>query len=210
VLERLLPVVRNKQIAQEGMFVRASRRLRWALAKLGTSSQWSGRVFGSAEAVLRMTKLRPSTVYLLLLTVQLTGALFIVLSGLPEFRQLVVHPGEQIPYNPYYDPATIVIVIAMQVAYWYRLRCVPIPSWGSNTLLSHLFLFLGRLTFIFGGSLFAVVFFRHLPEIDQAADTWLMSRRGLQLVASLFALFCVTLELERLGRTLESATSGPT
>jgi hypothetical protein len=29
-----------------------------------------------------------------------------------------------------------------------------------------------------------------------------MSRRGLQLLASLFALFCVTLELERLGRTL--------
>jgi hypothetical protein len=69
-------------------------------------------------------------------------------------------------------------------------------------ILSHLFLFLGRLAFIFGGSLFAVVFFRHLPEINESADTWLMLRRGLQLVASLFALFCATLELERLGRAL--------
>ena len=51
-------------------------------------------------------------------------------------------------------------------------------------------------------SLVAVVFFRHLPEIDQGADTWLM--RGLQHAASLFTLFCVTLELERLGRTLGS------
>jgi hypothetical protein len=60
----------------------------------------------------------------------------------------------------------------------------------------------GRLAFILGGSLFGVVFFRHLPEIHQGADLWLMFRRGLQLVASLFALFCVTLELERLGRAL--------
>lgn len=156
-------------------------------------------------AVLGMTQLKPRAVYLLLLTVQLTGALFIVLNGLPEFRHLVAHPGEQLPYTPYHNPATIVMVVAMQAAYWYRLQCVPIPSQGSNTILSHLLLFLGRLTFIFGGSLFAVVFFRHLPEIDQGADTWLMLRRGLQLAASLFALFCVTLELERLGRALGSS-----
>lgn len=154
-------------------------------------------------AVLGMTELKPA-VYFLLLTVQLTGVLFIVLSGLPEFRHLVAHPGDQLPYTPYHNPATIVMVVAMQAAYWYRLRCVPIPSRGSKTILSHLLLFLGRLTFIFGGSLFAVVFFRHLPEIDQGADTWLMLRRGLQLAASLFALFCATLELERLGRALGS------
>ena len=156
-----------------------------------------GTVFG-------MTELKPA-VYFLLLTVQLTGALFIVLNGLPEFRHLVAHPGEQLPYTPYHNPATIVMVAAMQAAYWYRLRCVPIPSQGSNTILSHLLLFLGRLTFIFGGSLFAVVFFRHLPEIDRDADSWLMLHRGLQLVASLFALFCSTLELERLGRALGSS-----
>jgi hypothetical protein len=93
----------------------------------------------------------------------------------------------------------------MQAAYWYRLQCIPIPSQSSNAILNHLLLFLGRLTFIFGGSLFAVVFFRHLPEIDQGADIWLMVRRGLQLIASLFALFCVTLELERLGRAFGSS-----
>jgi hypothetical protein len=151
-----------------------------------------------------MTKSKAGAVYLILLSIQLTGVLFIVLSGLPEFRQLVAHPGEQLPYTSYHNPATIFIVIAMQAAYWYRLRRVSIPSQVSNTILSHLLLFLGRLTFIFGGSLFAVVFFRHLPEINQDADTWLMSRRGLQLVASLFALFCATLELERLGRAFES------
>jgi hypothetical protein len=151
-----------------------------------------------------MTNLKSRSVYLLLLSMQLTGALFIVFNGLPEFRHLVAHPGEQLPYARYDNPATPVMIIAMQAAYWYRLQYVPHPSQGSNTILSHLFLFLGRLTFIFGGSLFAVVFFRHLPEINQGADSWLMFRRGLQLAASLFALFCVTLELERLGRALGS------
>ena len=150
-----------------------------------------------------MTKPKPLIVFVLLLSVQLTGALFVILESLPEFGRLVAHPGEQLPYTPRYDnPGTPVMILAMQVAYWYRFLRVPMPSHRSNTILSHLFLFLGRLAFIFGGSLFAVVFFRHLPEINESADTWLMLRRGLQLVASLFALFCVTLELERLGRAL--------
>ena len=86
----------------------------------------------------------------------------------------------------------------MQVAYWYRLKCVAIPFRGPNAIVSHLFLFLGRLSFLFGGALFAVGFFRHLPALD--ADALLM--RGLLLGGALFALFCLTLELERLGHAL--------
>ena len=153
------------------------------------------RVFG-------MTNLKSRALYLLLFLGQLTGALFIILDGLPEFRHLVAYPGEQLPFERFDNLAAPIMIVAMQVAYWYRLRWVPLPPQRSNPILNHLFLFLGRLAFIFGGSLFGVVFFRHLPEINQGADLWLMFRRGLQLVASLFALFCVTLELERLGRTL--------
>jgi len=151
-----------------------------------------------------MTNLKSRGLYLLLLLGQLTGALFIILDGLPEFRHLMSYPGEQLPLERYDNLAAPIMILAMQVAYWYRLQRVPLPPPRSNPVLSHLFLFLGRLAFIFGGSLFGVVFFRHLPEINQGADLWLMFRRGLQLLASLFALFCVTLELERLGRTLGS------
>ena len=148
---------------------------------------------------------RGAATYVLLLVMQIAGALVLVWKELPEFNQLLSHPGQQIPFVPYDDLTTAGILLVMQFAYWYRLRCVPIPFHGSNLILSHLFLFLGRLSFIFGGALFSVVFFRHLPEIHQGADTWLMFRRGLQLTASLFALFCVTLELERLGRALGSS-----
>ena len=152
-----------------------------------------------------MTNLNPRAVYLLLLTVQIAGALFIVWRELPDFRQLALNPGTQLPYMRTDDFATFGTVIAMQVAYWYRLHSVPIPFKGPNTIISHVLLFLGRLSFIFGGSLFAIVFFRHLPELEAHADIWLMTRRGLMLVGFLFSLFCATLELERLGHAVESS-----
>jgi hypothetical protein len=92
----------------------------------------------------------------------------------------------------------------MQVSYWYRLLHVPIPFRRSNVILNHVFLFLGRLSFIFGSALFSVVVFRHLPEMGRDADILLMSVRGVILVSSLFALFCTSLELERLGHAFHS------
>jgi hypothetical protein len=140
--------------------------------------------------------------YTSLLTVQITGALLFVWKELPAFNQLLGNPGEQLPYIPYDDLTTIGILLAMQVAYWYRLRRIPIPFQGPNLILSHLFLFLGRLSFVFGAALFSVVFFRHLPALDYRADALLMAGRGLLLGGALFALFCLTLEMERLGNAL--------
>jgi hypothetical protein len=156
------------------------------------------------RAVQGIAKLGPRAVYLLLLAVQTAAALFFISRELPDFRQLALYPGEQLAYMRSDDLATICALFAMQVAYWVRVHRVPIPFRGPNALLSHLLLFLGRLSFIFGGSLFAVVFFRHLPELDHNSDTLLMARRGALLVGSLFALFCFALELERLGNALDS------
>jgi hypothetical protein len=142
-------------------------------------------------------------VYTSLLAIQVVGALVFVWKELPAFNQLLRHPGQQLPYIPYDDLTTAGILLAMQVAYWYRLRRIPIPFQGSNPILSHLFLFLGRLSFVFGGALFAVVFFRHLPALDDDADILLMTGRGLLLGGALFALFCLALELERLGHAFE-------
>jgi hypothetical protein len=143
-------------------------------------------------------------IYLALLAVQIIGALFLIATVLPDFRQLAIYPGEQLPYLRGDDFALIVALVIMQAAYWYRLRRVPIPFQGSSVILSHVLLFLGRLSFIFGGALFAVVFFRHVPELDRSVDTLLMARRGGLLAGMLFALFCFTLELERLGAALGS------
>lgn len=151
-----------------------------------------------------MTNLKPRAVYLLLLAIQMAGAFFVVWRELPDFRQLVLNPGFQLPNMRSDGFARSAAVAAMQVAYWYRLRRVPIPFQRPKTILSHLLLFFGRLNFVFGGSVFAVVVFRHLPELDQSADVLLLAQRGLILLGELFALFCFSLELERLGRSLEN------
>jgi hypothetical protein len=140
--------------------------------------------------------------YLLLFAIQLFGSDFIVWQGLPAFRELVLSPGEQMANTPYDGSAVVAVIFAMQGAYWYRLLRVAIPFRGPSLALSHLFLFLGRLNFIFGSALFAIVVFRHVPELGPGTDILLMARRGVVLVISLFALFCFTLELERLGMAL--------
>ena len=150
-------------------------------------------------------KQRGTISYILLFATQVLGALFLIRSEVPLFRQMIIHPGDQPQYPPFYNYILVGTLIAMQCSYWYRLLRIPIPYRGPNTFLSHAFLFLGRLSFIFGGALFSVVFFRHLPELGPDTDIFVSAVRSLLLAASLFTLFCVTLELERLGNALDTS-----
>jgi hypothetical protein len=45
--------------------------------------------------------------YLLLLAVQITGALVFIWKELPAFNQLLHNPGQQLPYLPYDDLTTV-------------------------------------------------------------------------------------------------------
>ena len=138
--------------------------------------------------------------YIFLLAIQILGAITFVWQQLPEFRQVLTNPGEQLPRDPSSDLMTAGILLVMQVSFWIRLLRIPIPFRRSNVFLNHLFLFLGRLSFIFGSALFSVVVFRHLPELGRDTDFLLMARRGFVFIGCLFALFCTSLEVERLGQ----------
>jgi hypothetical protein len=140
--------------------------------------------------------------YLLLFAVQMFGADFVVWDALPAFKQLVLKPGEQLVSTRYDGLGIIAVLCVMQFAYWYRYLRVAIPFRGPKLFLSHVFLFLGRLSFIFGSALFSIVLFRHLPELSFDVDIFLFGRRAVVLIVSLFALFCFSLELERLGAAL--------
>ncbi|MEA2887952.1 MAG: hypothetical protein QOD11_2312 [Bradyrhizobium sp.] len=147
---------------------------------------------------------RPQTaLYLLLLAIQISGAVAFVWQELPEFRQVLIHPGEQLSKDASSDLMTAGILVVMQASFWFRLLRIPIPFRRSNIFLNHLFLFLGRLSFIFGSALFSVVVFRHVPELGRDTDVLLMAGRGFLFVGCLFALFCTSLEVERLGRAFD-------
>jgi hypothetical protein len=145
--------------------------------------------------------------YLLLFAVQMFGADFVIWDALPAFKQLILNPGEQVVSTRYDGPSIIAVLCVMQIAYWYRYMHVAIPFRGPKPFLSHVFLFLGRLSFIFGSALFSIVLFRHLPELGSDVDIFLFGRRAVVLIVSLFALFCFSLELERLGVAFENEQS---
>jgi hypothetical protein len=129
------------------------------------------------------------------------------LSRTAEFKQLLVNPGKQLPRDAVQDLTAIGIFLVMQTAFWCRQWYAPIPFRRSNTFVSLLFLFLGRLSFIFGGTMFSVTVFRHLPEFGRETDVALVVWRGAILIACLFALFCTSRELERLGQSFDSRSN---
>ena len=155
------------------------------------------------DEVEQRQQTRKDAVYLLLLAAQIAGAIIFVWQELPEFAQLLNHPGEQLPKDIGSDLVIAGIFGVMQISFWCRLLYVPIPVRRPNLFLNHLFLFLGRLSFVFGSALFAVVVFRHLPNLGRDADVLQAAVRGAIFVGCLFALFCTSLEVERLGQAFE-------
>jgi hypothetical protein len=141
--------------------------------------------------------------YLLLLALQTLGAITFIWQTLPEFRLVAVNPGAQLPRDGFSDLISFGVLCVMQIAFWYRVLRVPIPFRRPQIFLKHLFLFFGRLSFIFGSALFGIVVFRHLPELDRGIDILLAVKRGMILIGCLFALFCTSLEVERLGQAFE-------
>lgn len=109
-------------------------------------------------------------IYLALLAIQVLGVIVFVWQELPAFTQVLDNPGRQLSSETYSEVAAVAILSVMQVAYWYRLSCVPVPLQRESPVLNHLFLFLGRLSFVFGSALFSVVLFRHVPELGREAD----------------------------------------
>jgi hypothetical protein len=89
-----------------------------------------------------------TSIYLLLLAIQVSGAIAFVWQELPEFTQVLNNPGQQLLKDPISDLLMIGVFSAMQIAFWCRWIYVPIPFRRANAFLNHLFLFLGRLSFI--------------------------------------------------------------
>jgi hypothetical protein len=143
-------------------------------------------------------------IYLLLIALQILGAIIFVWQTLPEFRQVAENPGAQLPRDGFSDLISFSVLCVMQLAFWCRVLLVPIPFRYPQIFVHHVFLFLGRLSFIFGSALFGIVVFRHLPELDASIDLLLSIKRGMILLGCLFALFCTSLEVERLGQAFET------
>ena len=136
--------------------------------------------------------------YLMFVAVQAVGFSIVMANGVPIYRQMTSDFSKHQP-QPGILWWAVAAVVLIQAAYWLRVRLQPVLPRGGNTVLSHLILFIGRLSFILASSTFTVMFIVRFEELS------LPPHRVLMVLALLFSLFCFTLELEQLGRALNSS-----
>ena len=146
---------------------------------------------------------RHSIVYAILFVLQtfLASSLFWMI--FPIFLRVMRNLGEQQEFQPYGARAIVSSAIVLQCCYWTRYRWFPLYTPFRNAFIGHLLKFASRIGFFFGGALFSVILFRHVPELDPLPPLGQALAKGLCVMGILFALFCYSLELERLGKAFE-------
>jgi hypothetical protein len=132
---------------------------------------------------------------------QALGFGIVLVNGVPIYRQIASDFSHHEP-QPGVLWWALGAVLLMQTAYWLRVRWQPALPHGKQILLAHLVAFVGRLSFILGSSTFSVLFLVRYAELS------LPPHRVILVLAMLFSIFCFTLELEQLGRSLNGAGAG--
>lgn len=141
---------------------------------------------------------RPVFAYTLLLLVQTACALVILFYIHATFRILVEHIGERQELPTGILIQVVIAALLGQCCYWLRLYRLPVPQGFHSVPLGHALSFAARLGAIVGGALASIYFLRHLPELTKLGYSFGLLWRSGALLAIVFALYCYTLELERL------------
>lgn len=139
--------------------------------------------------------------YLILIAVQSACAFVILYNIRLAFRLLLDSLGTAVAASPVATLQLVLAALVGQACYWWRQRHVGIPGAFRGLVLGHLFAFAGRIGFIFGGALFSLYYLRHVPELALGYPQLVL--QSALLLAILFALYCYTLELERLGAAMQ-------
>ncbi len=158
----------------------------------------------NAEATItakgrRGPKVRGLSLYFVLLSVQTAGVAILVVNFVPLYRQMALNFSS---YKPDQRPWWMAALLLIQVAYWLRVRLgLPLPSPG-HVLLSHIGLFVARITFVSVTSGFSVMFLNRFQDLRTMNYPPL---RALLILLMFFSIFCWTLEVERLAKALQES-----
>ena len=148
---------------------------------------------------------KKTVVYIGLLAVQTVAATYLFWVVFPLFRQLITRLGEPQDLSISVEARIIVGTVMLHCAYWVRYRWVAVRPPFHSAFIGHIVQFASRTSFFFGGALFSTLFFRHLPELETLPTIAETVTRGIVVIWVLFALFCYSLELDRLGKAIEEA-----
>lgn len=146
---------------------------------------------------------KTASLYALLLCTQTAAATFLFWLVFPLFRQMILRLGEPQEIGIAVEFEIVAGTLVLYFAYWARYHRVEIRAPFHNAFVGHLVQFGSRISFFFGGALFSALFFRHLPELSVLPTIGELARRAVIVLGVLFALFCYSLELDRLGKAIE-------
>jgi hypothetical protein len=149
-------------------------------------------------------KWKPSgRAYAALLVGETVAALALFWIVFPLFHQILTNLGERQELRYSQQVATICSAALLHACYWTRLKWVSVIVPFHNVFVAHVCSFASRVSFFFGGALFSALFFRHLPELEALPSFARIAFGGLDVLIVLFALYCYSLELDRLAKALE-------
>ncbi|MGO4339161.1 hypothetical protein AB4037_30015 [Labrys sp. KB_33_2] len=146
---------------------------------------------------------RNSIFYILFVAIETALASFLFWIIFPIFRNLIANMGKEQDLQPWIGVIIVGDTFALLCFYWARYRFFPIYTPFHSAVVGHLLQFTSRASFFIGGALFSVIFFRHVPELDPLPPIGQILVKGFIVMSVLFALFCYSLELERLGKAIE-------
>ena len=116
--------------------------------------------------------------------------------------------GERLEVSTSVEAQIILGTLVLHFAYWARYRWIAVWAPLHSAFIGHAVQFAGRTSFFFGGALFSALFFRHVPELTTFPTIAEALTKVLVVIWVLFALFCYSLELDRLGKAIEDAPKG--
>jgi hypothetical protein len=145
----------------------------------------------------------PTLTYAALLIAQTVAATYLFLTIFPLFQEMVWHLGEAQDIPIWKQAGVVAGAVFLQGCYWTRYCRVTVRAPFHSVFLAHLLLFASRASFFFSGALFTTIFVRHVPELDALPPVEQAGVKIICLMTILFALFCYSLELERLGKAFE-------
>jgi hypothetical protein len=139
--------------------------------------------------------------YFFLFAMQTIGAAILFWYAVPLFRRVLLDPGSHTarPENLVWSLSAIAL---MQAGYWIRHHLRPRLPQLRNALIGYIVLFVARMSFVLATSVFGFVFIVRRPELQIPTSRYFI------VIIALFALFCYTQELEKLGRALIDPDSG--
>lgn len=110
--------------------------------------------------------------------------------GIPNFRRMINFEGAVSVGDEVVLLAGAILIL---ISYWKYLRHDPPFELPRNPFAGHVFLFLNRLIFIFASGIFSFAVYRYADQID------FTTLKAVLLMVVLFAIFCFSRHLERIG-----------